>query len=68
VLEIWVGEFDWMNEHVDGGILTVCMHPQVIGRGHRMAMLERFVENCSAAGARFERMGDVARGLPDGMG
>lgn len=68
VLEIWVGEFDWMNEHVDGGILTVCMHPQVIGRGHRMAMLERFVEHCRAAGARFERMGDVARGLPDGAG
>ena len=68
VLEIWVGEFDWMNEHMDGGILTVCMHPQVIGRGHRMAMLERFVEHCRAAGARFERMDDVARGLPDGVG
>jgi len=68
VLEIWVGEFDWMNEHVDGGILTVCMHPQVIGRGHRMAMLERFVEHCRAAGARFERMDDVARGLPDDVG
>jgi peptidoglycan/xylan/chitin deacetylase (PgdA/CDA1 family) len=68
VLEIWVGEFDWMNEHVGGGILTVCMHPQVIGRGHRMAMLERFVEHCRAAGARFERMGDVARALPDGVG
>jgi peptidoglycan/xylan/chitin deacetylase (PgdA/CDA1 family) len=68
VLEIWSGEFDWMNEHVGGGILTVCMHPQVIGRGHRMAMLERFVEHCRAAGARFERMDDVARGLPDGVG
>jgi peptidoglycan/xylan/chitin deacetylase (PgdA/CDA1 family) len=68
VLEIWVGEFDWMNDHVDGGVLTVCMHPQVIGRGHRMAMLERFVEHCRAAGARFERMDDVARGLPDDVG
>jgi hypothetical protein len=25
----------------------------VIGRGHRIAMLERFVEHCHAAGARF---------------
>src|SRR3954462_5230073 len=60
VLEIWTEEFDWMDRHVDGGLLTVCMHPQVIGRGHRMAMLERFVAHCAAAGARFARMEDVA--------
>ena len=60
VLEIWTEEFDWMDRHVDGGLLTVCMHPQVIGRGHRMAMLERFVEHCGGAGAQFARMGDVA--------
>ena len=23
VLEIWRGDFDWMHEHVDGGVLTV---------------------------------------------
>jgi peptidoglycan/xylan/chitin deacetylase (PgdA/CDA1 family) len=63
VREIWQAEFDWMDENVDGGILTVCMHPQVIGRGHRMAMLEDFVEHCLEAGAAFERMGDVARRL-----
>jgi peptidoglycan-N-acetylglucosamine deacetylase len=63
VLENWQGEFDWMHEHEDGGLLTVCMHPQVIGRGHRMAMLGRFVEHCREAGARFERMGDFARSL-----
>ena len=60
VLEIWTEEFDWMDGHVDGGVLTVCMHPQVIGRGHRVAMLERFVRHCLDAGGRFERMGDVA--------
>jgi peptidoglycan-N-acetylglucosamine deacetylase len=63
VREIWQGEFDWMDGNVDGGILTVCMHPQVIGRGHRMAMLEDFVGHCLEAGAAFERMGDVARRL-----
>ena len=31
VLEIWTEEFDWMHRHADGGVLTVCMHPQVIG-------------------------------------
>jgi peptidoglycan-N-acetylglucosamine deacetylase len=64
VLEIWQGELDWMDANVDGGVLTVVMHPQVIGRGHRIAMLERFVEHCAGAGARFERMSDVAARLP----
>jgi peptidoglycan/xylan/chitin deacetylase (PgdA/CDA1 family) len=63
VLEIWREELDWMDANVDGGVLTVCMHPQVIGRGHRIAMLERFVEHCLAAGARFAALGDVATSL-----
>jgi peptidoglycan-N-acetylglucosamine deacetylase len=63
VLEIWRDEFDWMHEHVDGGVLTVCMHPQVIGRGHRIAMLDRFLEHCLAAGARFAPLGEVAAAL-----
>jgi peptidoglycan/xylan/chitin deacetylase (PgdA/CDA1 family) len=63
VLEIWQAELDWMDANVDGGILTVTMHPQVIGRGHRIAMLESFVEHADELGARFARMGDVARSL-----
>jgi peptidoglycan-N-acetylglucosamine deacetylase len=64
VLEIWAGEFDWMHEHVDGGVLVVAMHPQIMGRGHRMAMLEDFVAHCLAAGdVEFARMDEVARRL-----
>ena len=64
VLEIWTGELGWMHERVDGGILTVTMHPQVIGRGHRMAMLERFVEHCRALGdVELATLGAVARTL-----
>jgi peptidoglycan-N-acetylglucosamine deacetylase len=61
VLEIWAAEVDWMHTRVEGGVLTVTMHPQIIGRGHRMAMLERFVEHyLNHSDVRFERMGDVA--------
>ena len=64
VLEIWTEEFDWMHAHVDGGILTVVMHPQVIGRGHRIAMLERFIAHCrQASDVTFAQMGEVARRL-----
>ncbi len=64
VLEIWRADFDWMHEHVDGGILTIAMHPQVIGRAHRVAMLSQFIEHCQQHGdVKFERMGDVAKRL-----
>jgi peptidoglycan-N-acetylglucosamine deacetylase len=68
VLEIWRAEFDFMEQHVDGGVLTICMHPQVIGRGHRIAMLDELVGHCLEAGARFERMGDVAGRLDQRTG
>jgi peptidoglycan/xylan/chitin deacetylase (PgdA/CDA1 family) len=64
VLEIWQSEFNWMHTHVEDGILTVTMHPQVIGRAHRIAMLDQFILHCQAAGdVNFERMEDVARRL-----
>lgn len=44
VEEIWRGEFDYMYREIPGGVLTLTMHPQVIGRGHRMLMLERLIE------------------------
>ena len=63
VFEIWAGEFDYMVEHEGSGVFTLTMHPQVIGRGHRMALLERFIQHVAQNGARFARMGDVAREL-----
>ena len=67
VLEIWKGDFDYLVEHEDRGVFTVTMHPQVIGRGHRMAMLERLIEHILAnPWTRFARMGDVAEELAAG--
>jgi hypothetical protein len=64
VLEIWTKDFDWMHANVDGGVLTVAMHPQVIGRGHRIAMLEQFVAHCRQhADLRFAALRDVVAGL-----
>ena len=64
VFEIWSQEFDFMHKQISGGVLTVAMHPQVIGRGHRIAMLERFIGHCQSQGdVQFARMGDVAERL-----
>jgi peptidoglycan/xylan/chitin deacetylase (PgdA/CDA1 family) len=61
VEEIWRGEFDFMYREVPGGVLTITMHPQVIGRGHRMLMLERLIEYFRGhEGVRFTTLGDAA--------
>ena len=65
VLEIWRGELEWMDANVDGGVLTVCMHPQVIGRAHRVAMLEQFIFAGERAGVRFASLGEVAGELSE---
>jgi peptidoglycan-N-acetylglucosamine deacetylase len=57
VLEIWNGELTYAWEHAPGGLLTVTMHPECIGRGHRMAMFERFIEAAAALdGVVFDRL------------
>jgi peptidoglycan/xylan/chitin deacetylase (PgdA/CDA1 family) len=59
VLENWVDDFRYMAQTSDWGVLTYTFHPQVIGRGHRMLMLERLIESLADGGAAFVRM-DVA--------
>jgi peptidoglycan/xylan/chitin deacetylase (PgdA/CDA1 family) len=57
VLEIWTGELRYAWEHAPGGLLTITMHPECIGRGHRMAMLETFiVEAKRLDGVVFNRL------------
>jgi peptidoglycan/xylan/chitin deacetylase (PgdA/CDA1 family) len=66
VLEIWAGEIDYMVENEDSGVLTLTMHPQVIGRGHRLGLLETLIHHVRTKGsARFARMGDLAREMSE---
>lgn len=57
VLEIWTEELRYAHRHAPGGLLTLTMHPECIGRGHRMAMLEAFVDAAEALeGVVFDRL------------
>jgi peptidoglycan/xylan/chitin deacetylase (PgdA/CDA1 family) len=57
VEEIWVGELRYAWEHEPGGVLTITMHPEAIGRGHRLVMLERFIALArSLDGVVFDRL------------
>ena len=60
VLEIWTEELRYADEHAPGGLVMVTVHPECIGRGHRMAMLERFIDAAAALDAVvFERLDAV---------
>jgi peptidoglycan/xylan/chitin deacetylase (PgdA/CDA1 family) len=61
VYEIWAGELEWAHANVPGGVFDLVMHPQAIGRGPRLAMVERLVDAAEALdGVVFERLGDYA--------
>ena len=57
VLEIWSGELRYAHAHAPGGLVTITMHPECIGRGHRMAMLEQLIaEARTLDGVVFDRL------------
>jgi peptidoglycan/xylan/chitin deacetylase (PgdA/CDA1 family) len=57
VLEIWTSELHYAWDHAPGGLLTLTMHPECIGRGHRIAMLERFIAEARRLdGVVFDRL------------
>ncbi|MGH6881086.1 polysaccharide deacetylase family protein [Hypericibacter sp.] len=61
-LETWKAEFDYLYDRIGHGIFTPTMHPQVIGRGHRLTVLEGLIEHVlSKPGARFTTVGDYCR-------
>lgn len=67
VLELWQAEFDYLYHEVGTGILTVTMHPQVIGRGHRMTMLRRLMEYTTLhRGVRFVSCLEYSRAWREG--
>jgi len=61
VLENWTDEFTYMTRNADWGLLTYTFHPLVIGRGHRMLMLERLIANLLEQGADFVTLEEGAR-------
>jgi peptidoglycan/xylan/chitin deacetylase (PgdA/CDA1 family) len=61
VYEIWHGELEWAHANVPGGVYVLTMHPQAIGRGSRLAMVESLIDAARGLdNAVFERLGDYA--------
>lgn len=60
VLDNWLNEFTYFRQSVDWGILNYTFHPLVIGRGHRMMILETLLSTLTAGGAQWVTMQDAA--------
>src|SRR5689334_11545392 len=59
VLENWVDDYLYMKQTTDWGVMTYTCHPFIIGRGHRIMMLERLIRKCADNGAVFMEMEDA---------
>jgi peptidoglycan-N-acetylglucosamine deacetylase len=61
IYEIWSGDFDYLYDRMGAGVYILTMHPQCIGRGHRLLMFERLVDHIrSRPGVTFRTMSEVA--------
>lgn len=66
VLENFIADFDFMQRTEEWGVLIYTFHPFVVGRGHRMMLLEQLIDALNDRGAQFLRMDEVARDFAAG--
>ena len=60
ILGNWAADFDYLTQTEDWGVLTYTFHPYVIGRGHRMLILERLIKHLVCRNAVFMTMEQAA--------
>ncbi len=60
VLDNWINDYVYMQKYVGWGVLTYTFHPFVIGRGHRMLVLEKLLETLQAGDVEFCTMENAA--------
>lgn len=56
----WKADLDYMLRDIANGVLTVTMHPEVIGRGHRLLALERWLDDVARRGVTFATCEQIA--------
>jgi peptidoglycan/xylan/chitin deacetylase (PgdA/CDA1 family) len=60
VLANWVDDFMYLRDNLEWGVITYTFHPFVIGRGHRMLVLEKLIGALKDHGAVFMKLEDAA--------
>lgn len=60
VLERWKDSFDFAYGRVPGGVFTLTVHPETIGRGHALLMFEEFLAHAASHdGVWFAPISDI---------
>ncbi|HEV7803392.1 MAG TPA: polysaccharide deacetylase, partial [Burkholderiales bacterium] len=60
VLGNWVDDFLYLSQNLEWGVITYTFHPFVIGRGHRMVMLDKLIRTLKDGGAVFMTLENAA--------
>ena len=61
VLENWIADFDYMQKTTEWGVLTFTCHPFISGRGHRIMVLDRLIQQLKREGAVFMRVDEAVQ-------
>lgn len=61
VLQMWIDEFDYLYDRIGKGLFNLTMHPQTIGRGARMLILEGLIDHIQGkSGVTFGTLAEYA--------
>jgi len=60
-------EIIWMTQELERGESNIVFHPQVIGRGHRLLALERWLNTLIDLGITFSRLDTIAEAFAGGQ-
>ncbi len=60
VLQNWIDDFMYFKDNLEWGVINYTLHPFVIGRGHRMIVLEKLMRALKDNGAVFMKLEDAA--------
>lgn len=56
----WLEDVSYMVRDFEDGVCVITFHPQVVGRGHRLLGLQRFIGRLRQLDVEFARMDEVA--------
>ena len=62
----WLEDVRYMARDYEDGVCVITLHPQVIGRGHRILGLERLIGRLRELDVEFSRLDQVAERFRDG--
>lgn len=66
VLENWLADVRYMVRDFDDGVITFTLHPEVMGRGHRLLLLEKLTDTALGDGLAFATLAEVAEQFRQG--